>query len=107
VWVRAVTPKGSAAMSACVTLTGTTYCNTNVVYLSKSKTFKNVTDTLLSVCVTVTTTFKYEPLFATANATYFWQYTNYGLRLAQFRFYPITQTSNVGTLCTATGRSSR
>ena len=109
VWVRALTPKGHATMSACVTLTtGTRYCNTNVVSLSKSnKTFNNVTNTLLSVCVTVTGTFKYEPLFATANANYFWQYTNYGLRLAQFRFYPITQSSNVGTLCTAKGPSSR
>ena len=104
VWVRALTPKGHATMSACVTLTtGTTYCNTNVVYLSKSKTFKNVTDTLLSVCVTVTGTFKFEPLFATTKATYFWQYTNYGLRLAQLRFYPITQSSNVGIGCKATG----
>ena len=106
VWVRALTPKGTATMRTCFTTltTGTTFCNTTVVVLKKSRTFSNVTDTLLSVCETVTGTFKSEPIFSTTNQTYFWQYTNHGLRLAQFRFYPISQPSNVGTSCTNTKR---
>lgn len=101
VWVRALTPKGTATMRTCFTTltTGTTFCNTTIVVLKKSRTFSNVTDTLLSVCETVTGTLQNEPIFSTSNKTYFWQYTNHGLRLAQFRFYPITQASNVGTSC--------
>ncbi len=106
VWVRALTPKGTATMRTCFTTktTGTTFCDTTVVVLKKSRTFSNVTDTLLSVCETVTGTLKNEPIFSTSLQTYFWQYTNHGLRLAQFRFYPITQASNVGTACTNTKR---
>ena len=100
VWVRALTPKGTATMRTCFTTNGTTFCNTTFVVLKKSSTFSNVTNTLLSVCETFTGTLKNVAIFSTTNKTYFWQYTNHGLRLAQFRFYPITQASNVGTTCT-------
>jgi len=104
VWVRALT-KGSATARTCFTTktTGTTFCDTSLVVTLKKATppkFENVTNDLLSVCVTGQVT----PIFATANKTYFWQYTNHGLRLAQFRFYAITQPSNVGAACTSTKR---
>jgi hypothetical protein len=108
VWVRAVTPKGHATMSTCYVTptTGTTFCSTRVVTLSKHRKFSTVTTTLLTVCTATTDTFT--PIFATSNKTYLWQYTNSGLRLAQFRFYPITKpTTIVGTACTATGPSPR
>jgi len=103
VWVRAVTPKGSAKMSTCFTTNtpssatfGTTFCSARIVTLTKNKKFTTVTTTLLTVCVTGA----YQPIFQTALKTYFWQYTNKGLRLAQFRFYPITKSTNiVGTAC--------
>ena len=112
VWVRAVTPKGHATMNTCyVTETstsstfGTTFCSARIVHLSKSRKFATVTTTLLTVCTATTLT--YEPIFKTTNKTYLWQYTNYGLRLAQFRFYPITKsTTIVGTACAATGPSA-
>ena len=112
VWVRAVTPKGHATMNTCYvthvtgsSTYGTTFCSTRIVVLSKHRTFTTVTTTLLTVCTATTLT--YQPIFATAAKTYLWQYTNYGLRLAQFRFYPITKsTTIVGTACSATGPSS-
>ena len=116
VWVRAVTPHGHATMSACyVTETatspykGTTFCSTRVVMLQKHKTFSTVTTTLLTVCTAKTpTNLHYVPIFATANQTYFWQYTNFGLRLAQFRFYPIQKTTTiVGTACATASPSGR
>ena len=111
VWVRAVTPNGHATMNTCyVTNTpsstsfGTTFCSTRVVRLVKNRKFTTVTTTLLTVCTSSTLT--YEPIFATSNKTYLWQYTNYGLRLAQFRFYPITKsTTIVGTVCATSGPS--
>lgn len=116
VWVRGQTPHGTAKMDTCITQTGVTYCTTGtmIVTIQKNKTFTNVTTNLLTVCEnvgTVTTpTFKYEPLFGTANATYFWQYTNQGLRTAQFRFYPIETTTSTASLltspCTHRGKGS-
>ena len=111
VWVRAVTPKGHATMNTCyVTETSSsstvnvTFCSANIVVLSKHRTFTTVTTTLLTVCTAKTGT--YQPIFKTSNETYLWQYTNDGLRLAQFRFYPITKsTTIVGTTgCSATRR---
>ena len=112
VWVRAVTPKGHATMNTCYvtetsssTTFGTTFCSTRIVMLSKNRKFATVTTTLLTVCTATTLT--YQPIFGTTNKTYLWQYTNYGLRLAQFRFYPIAKsTTIVGTACAATGPSS-
>ena len=40
---------------------------------------------LLQVCVNGAL----QPIFSDANAQYFWQYDNQGLRLAQLRFYPL------------------
>ena len=113
VWVRAVTPKGHATMNTCyVTETsssstfGVTFCSARIVKLSKNKKFTTVTTTLLTVCTATTGT--YQPIFATAAKTYLWQYTNDGLRLAQFRFYPVTKsTTIVTTACSAIGPSSR
>ena len=61
--------------------------------------FVNVSQSLLNVC---NLDGKKEPLFADSNKDEFWQYDNFGLRLAQLRFYPIPTPSGIGTGCTFT-----
>ncbi len=100
VWVRAVTPKGSALLSTCFTdtTTGGTFCNTGSLVLSLSKVtypkFTDVSKQLLQVCVSGSL----QPLFQNSFFNYFWNYTNTGLHLAQLRFYPIS-TMPVGGTC--------
>ena len=111
VWVRAVTPKGTAKIDTCdvthVTgslTNGTRFCSTRIVVLSKNKKFTTVRRTLLTVCTATTLT--YQPIFARAAKTYLWQCTNDGLRLAQFCLYPITKSiTTVGTKCATTEAS--
>jgi hypothetical protein len=99
VWVRAVTP-GAASIAACYTNTtdNTMYCNTGDLVVSLSKVtppkFTDVSKQLLQVCVNG----KESALFSNSNFNYFWNYTNDGLKLAQFRFYPI-QTTLLGGTC--------
>ena len=108
-----MTPKGTAKINTCYvthvtgsSTYGSTFCSVRIVVLSKHRTFTRVTTTLLTVCTATTLT--YQPIFARAAKTYLWQYTNDGLRLAQFRFYPITKsTTTVGTRCATTGASQR
>jgi hypothetical protein len=99
-----VTPKGSATMQTCYTdTTGATYCATGaqIVFLQKNnpKTFTDVTQALLFYCSAGTN--KLQPIFSPANYTYFWDYDNNGLKLAQVRFYQTSETVNY-TNCTYT-----
>jgi len=99
IWARALgTPGGHAIITACATDdTGAVICSTENTLdsLSRAKpgkqTFTNVTKQLTSltgcydvngsvVCQTV-------PLFSSDLKDFFWQYDNFGLRLAQLRFY--------------------
>jgi hypothetical protein len=101
VYVRALT-KGSATLTSCFTDTTTTetFCNAGTLAVSLNKVtppkFTNVSKDLLQVCVDGSL----QPLFGNANFSYFWNYDNQGLRLAQMRFYPIVTTS-IGGTCTA------
>ncbi len=100
VWIRAVTPKGSALMQACFTDTtvGETFCNSGTLVVSLQKVtppkFTDVSKQLLQVCVNG----NLQPLFQNAYYDYFWSYTNSGLHLAQMRFYPVS-TAPVGGPC--------
>lgn len=102
VWVRALSPKGTAFMTSCYTDTlGQTYCNTDLtVTLTKSKTFTDVSKNLLQVCLS--TTGQQAPIFGNSLYSYFWNYDNQGLRMAQFRFYPLPSDTSIGSGCNAT-----
>jgi hypothetical protein len=104
VYARALSkPGGSSNTTPCFTDTTGTFCSTGsymaVRGTGQSK-FTNQTDNLLFItqCIsgkTVTT-----PIFGKANAQYFWQYDNQGLRLAQLRFYQVpTTVPTGGTSC--------
>lgn len=107
VWVRALTPNGSATMRTCFTefSTASTWCNAGdlIVDLSKGKQFVDVSKKLLQVCADVDVTdavdLELVPLFSSLGEEYFWHYENSGLRLAQLRFYPIS-TTDIGGDCT-------
>ncbi len=96
-------PKGSAVATSCVTDTTTmeTFCSTENVVLVRStgkSPFENVSKQLLTVCLDTTgdgVCDVRESLFADPTQSFFWDYTNTGLRLAQLRFYQLPTT--VGT----------
>ncbi len=100
VWIRAVTPKGSALMQTCFvdTTVGQTFCNSGDLVVNLQKVtppkFTDVSKQLLQVCVNGAL----EPLFQKSYYDYFWSYTNTGLHLAQMRFYPLS-TTPVGGAC--------
>ncbi len=104
VYARALTP-GSASLTSCFTDTSVipnqTFCNAGTLVVPLDKVtppkFTNVSKELLQVCVNGTL----EPLFADSNFSYFWNYDNQGLRLAQLRFYQIETTQMGGTGCTS------
>ena len=101
VWARAMSSKGSAQMTTCYTDTTGTWCNTSLtITLGSQKKFTDVSKNLLQICDTATG--KQSAIFANANYQYFWQYDNSGLRLAQFRFYPLPTGTSINTTCTAT-----
>jgi hypothetical protein len=103
VWVRALgTPGGHAQMYTCFTDATGEYCSdpswyveSQLVRKTGKSVFENVSKQLLFITVctawdSVTgacTAFTHEPLFTQGDQGYFWQYNNYGLKLAQFRFY--------------------
>ena len=104
VWVRALTPNGSATMRTCFTefSTASTWCNAGdlIVDLSKGKQFIDVSKQLLQVCADIGGgTLQLVPIFSTLGEDYFWHYENTGLRLAQVRFYAIS-TTEIGGDCT-------
>lgn len=112
VYVRALgKPTGSASMTSCFTDTTGTWCNAGDLVVPLNRTsggkFVDVSKQLLQVCVDVDATdavnLQLEPIFSDAEASYFWEYTNEGLRLAQMRFYPIP-SSQIGGDCTRTAR---
>ena len=109
VWIRALTPQGSALMTTCFTDTSVTpaqtFCNAGSLVVSLSKVtppkFTDVSKQLLQACVGGSL----EPIFKDSLLTYFWYYQNTGLRLAQLRFYPISTTA-IGGSCTSTTLST-
>ena len=90
IWARALgKPGGNAIVTTCATdLTNTVICNTdNPVLLmrgSGQQKFKNVTSELTTISTTLGTI----SLFQDGFLNFFWQYDNFGLKLAQVRFYP-------------------
>jgi hypothetical protein len=112
VYVRALgKPTGSASMTSCFTDGTGTWCNAGDLVVSLNRTspgkFVDVSKQLLQVCVDVDATdavnLQLEPIFSDDEASYFWEYTNEGLRLAQMRFYPIP-SADIGGDCTRTAR---
>ncbi len=113
VYIRALTPHGSATMYSCGQATndlgGQTWCSTteNVeVSLSKNgrETFSNVSRELLYVSIDTNGTEPggkvRVPLFDDSGQGFWWEYDNVGLKLAQMRFYPIaTDVSGDGYTC--------
>jgi hypothetical protein len=116
VWVRVKQARGYANMQACYTDAYGTWCNTDrAITLNKTNydKFTNVSTNLLTICACtswnttdpqnpVCTNWAYKPLFYDEGLDYFWEYDNYGLRLAQFRFYPkvADEGSYLGSGCT-------
>jgi hypothetical protein len=107
VWMRALTPKGSATMQTCYTdTTLATYCATGaqIVFLNKKASagdFSDVTQALLFYCSASSN--KLQPIFSPSNFTYFWDYDNTGLKHAQLRFYQTSETVNYSSCTFTTG----
>jgi hypothetical protein len=112
VWIRALgKPGGKADMATCFTEfeTTSTWCNSGdlVVKLNRldgGQKFVDVSKKLLQVCADINTdplvtNLQLVPLFSDLGTDYFWQYDNFGLKLAQMRFYPISTTA-IGGDCT-------
>jgi len=111
VWIRALgAPGGNAVITTCRTDEGDTYgdvdnggeyCSTESVSVTSEtgrgkKTFENVTKELTTLCLDTYDDGNFdgncdirEQLFDWGNELYWWDYDNYGLRLAQLRFYPL------------------
>ena len=100
VYVRALgTPGGTARNTTCGTdpaIPTDTICSVLVLDLTAhgQKTFQNVTKEMLFVYAILPgqTTISRVPLFDSRLQNYFWSYDNNGLKLAQFRFYPVPTT---------------
>jgi hypothetical protein len=90
-------PGGSANITTCATdpVTLEVVCSTDNVLLVRSKgrsRFSNVTKQLTTLCLDVDLDGLCDtrvPLFGDGFQSFFWDYDNSGLRLAQLRFYPI------------------
>lgn len=100
VYVAAIGHGGSSTITTCATDSGgTVVCDTadTVTVGVRAKTghpiFNNVTQQLTgpTLCDTVTNICESVALFSGGFSDFFWQYTNNGLRLAQLRFYPVSQ----------------
>lgn len=107
VYVRALGKPGRyAKMQTCATdLMGDTYCAVDIAGGVEQITigprkgqsiWDNVSKDLLyvDICVAwdindVCTAYDQVPLFSAMAEDYYWDYDNYGLKLAQFRFYPV------------------
>jgi hypothetical protein len=97
VYVRVVAGKGSFDMTTCYTDSSGSWCNAGDLELKdvgKGKKFQNVSKELLTICYYDEDTKSYtkEALFDRDLEDYFWHYDNIGpgVRLAQFRFYPVS-----------------
>lgn len=105
VFVKVLSPTGSANMQTCFQDATGTWCNTGYqLDLNKANypKFENVSKNLLTVCAYVNNQLQLEPLFYSSTSTYWWEYDNTGLRHAQLRFYPNTPDNKAyaGTACT-------
>ena len=101
VWARARSGGGSATMTTCRQdkATGEYQCSTentlDVLTRTKGKNtnnFSNVTKELTTVCLDTDANGSCDlrtGIFADNAFSYYWDYDNNGLRLAQLRFYPI------------------
>jgi hypothetical protein len=101
VWARARSGGGSATMTTCRQdkATGEYQCSTentlDVLTRTKGKNtnnFTNVTKQLTTLCLDTDEDNICDTrsgVFSEEAFTYYWDYDNYGLRLAQLRFYPI------------------
>jgi len=95
-------PGGTATMSSCMTDGTDTYCSIDQdVYVSLSahgndNKFTNVSKELLYVYADTDGNGQVEriPLFSDPLFTYYWDYLNTGLKLAQLRFYDISTNVN-------------
>lgn len=90
IWARALgKPGGSATVTTCATdLTNTVICSTENTLLVRGgghQKFKNVTSELTTIVTTLGTI----SLFQVGFLNFFWQYDNFGLKLAQVRFYAL------------------
>jgi hypothetical protein len=108
VWARALgKPGGSSQTQTCFldSTTGFTYCSIYQMVLVRSggkSSFTNVSQQLLYVyyCNTATGKIVRVPLFASPLYSYYWSYTNSGLKLAQLRFYQVpTEVASAGADC--------
>lgn len=107
VFIRALgKPGGSATITTCATGAGPDsilgnaddeiVCSTENVVLVRNKgksSFSNVTKELTTLCLDTDGNLACDTrvgLFDPSLLSYFWDYDNNGLRLAQLRFYPIT-----------------
>ncbi len=96
-------PGGTATLSSCLTDGTDTYCSIDQnVYVSlaahgNNNKFINVSKELLYVYADTSGTGKVAkiPLFSDPLFTYYWDYQNTGLRLAQLRFYDIPTNTNL------------
>jgi hypothetical protein len=92
-------PGGSSKTTTCLTdATGETYCSIYSMVLVREggkSTFDNVSKELLYVYADLNGdgTLDRTSLFADPLADYYWQYDNYGLHLAQLRFYEQIKTT--------------
>lgn len=88
-------PGGNSTTTACgEDELGDVYCSTQSVELTRKKgksSFTNVTRDLLYITADIDGDGDLEtvPLFDDGLEDYFWEYDNRGLKLAQFRFYPV------------------
>jgi hypothetical protein len=98
VFARALgTPGGSSKTTTCFTDTTGTYCSVYNMVLVRNKggsSWSNVSQDLLYVYADTDGDGKLErySLFSDPLASYFWDYDNNGLKLAQLRFYEISTT---------------
>lgn len=94
-------PGGKSTTTTCATdpVTGEEWCSIYSMVLVREKgksSFTNVSKVLLYVYADIDGDGDVEryPLFDAALQDYFWNYDNNGLKLAQFRFYPISTNVN-------------
>lgn len=103
VYVRALgKPGGSATLNTCREDSDGTWCSTEKVFVARAagqSPSMDVSKETLTVCYDRDGdgTAERESIFSDANADYFWQYENAGLRHAQLRFYPTP--ADIGGAC--------
>jgi len=98
VWSRALgKPGGDSTTTTCFTDTTGTWCSFYHMILVRStgqSKFTDVSKDLLYVYADTDGdgTLERYPLFSDEMASYFWEYDNNGLKLAQLRFYEVSST---------------